>query len=122
MGGSPQAHRAWPVGGECGLSTKRKTHVAIGHELDGSPGDESRLPYSGGAVVNPGKGFNVGGRATRLKGSSAARQESLPQGGKAVCMGLTEILRLRSVPPLNPGAPGVGFRIHEQRKRGMIEE
>ena len=36
-------------------------------------------------------------------------------------MGLTETSGLRSVSPSSSAVFGLGFRIHERRKRGMIE-
>ena len=40
---------------------------------------------------------------------------------EAICIGLTEISGLRSVSPSSSGAPDLGFRIHERKKRSMIE-
>ena len=46
---------------------------------------------------------------------------SLRQEGEAICIGLTETLGLRSAPPSSSAVIGLGFRIHERKKRSMIE-
>ena len=54
------------------------------------------------------------GNARRASPVAAPRDE-------AICIGLTETLGLRSASPSSSAVIGLGFRIHERRKRSMIE-
>jgi hypothetical protein len=56
-----------------------------------------------------------------LKATLAVRHRSLRQEGGAIRIGLSEALGLRSVSPSSSPVIGLGFRIHERKKRSMIE-
>ena len=109
------------VGGRRGASAESKTLVAIGHRVAGSPGDKSQVPYSGGAVVNPGKGFSALCSGGSFKAALSCASPVPVSRNEAICIGLTETSGPRSVSPSSSAVFGLGFRIHERRKRSMIE-
>jgi hypothetical protein len=109
------------AGGPRGASSESKTLVAIGHRVAGSPADKSPLPYSGGAVINPGKGSGALCSGGSLKTALAGASPVAASRGEAICIGLTEASGLRSVSPSGSAVFGLGFRIHERKKRSMIE-
>ena len=104
-----------------GSSAESKKPVAIGHGVAGSPGDKSQAPYSSGAAITPGPSSIPFGRVARSKARSCVRHLPLRQEGEAICIGLSEALGLRGVPPSSAAVFGVGFRLHGQKKTGMIE-
>ena len=109
------------VGGRRGASAKSKTLVAIGDRVAGSPGDKSQVPYSGGAVVNPGKGFSALCSGRSLKAALSCASPVAASRDEAICIGLTEISGLRSASPSSSAVFDLGIRIHGQKKTGMIE-
>ena len=79
------------------------------------------MPHSGGAVVNPGKGFSALCSGGSLKAALACASPVDAPRAEAICIGLTEVSGLRGVSPSSSAVFGLGFRIHERKKRGMIE-
>ena len=109
------------VGGRRGASAESKTLVAIGHRVAGSPGDKSQVPYSGGAAVNPGKGFSALCSGGSFKAALSCASPVAGSRDEAICIGLTEVSGLRGASPSSSAVFGLGFRIHERMKRCMIE-